>query len=120
MRHRDHLPRSHCNQTQPIISRDHLSFLRSLKLSLVYGDFFFVDAGARPRVSLTDQSEADMLDRQRTPSTVRRNFRKFIVHCHTPVREFDIRPNRIDIYTGACATGKLTLLTIQGDSIMVR
>ena len=40
MRHRDRLPRSHCNQTQPIISRDHLSFLRSLKPSVVYGDFF--------------------------------------------------------------------------------
>ena len=61
-----------------------------------------------------------MLDRQRIPSTVRRSFRKLIVHCHTPVRELDIRPNRINIYTGACATGKLTSLTIPGDSIMVR
>jgi serine/threonine protein phosphatase 1 len=34
------------------------------------------------------------------------------------VREPDIRRNRINIDTGAYATGNLTLLTIQGDSML--
>jgi serine/threonine protein phosphatase 1 len=31
----------------------------------------------------------------------------------------DIRPNRINIDTGAYATGKLTLLAIEGDGMLV-
>ena len=46
------------------------------------------------------------------------DFGKFIVHGHTPVREPDIRPNRINIDTGAYATGNLTLLTIHGSSML--
>ena len=46
------------------------------------------------------------------------HFGKYIVHGHTPVREPDIRFNRANIDTGAYATGNLTLMTIQGDSML--
>ena len=101
-----------------VISRDHLSFLRGLKPSFVCGDFFFVHAGVRPDVPLKEQSEADMLWIRDEFLDSEENFGKFIVHGHTPVREPDIRPNRINIDTGAYATGKLTLLTIQGDTML--
>jgi serine/threonine protein phosphatase 1 len=102
-----------------VISRDHLNFLRGLKPSFVCGDFFFVHAGVRPGVPLTEQNEADMLWIRNEFLESGENFGKFIVHGHTPVREPDIRPNRINIDTGAYATGNLTLLTIQGSSMVV-
>ncbi len=40
-------------------------------------------------------------------------FGKFVVHGHTPVREPEIRSNRINIDTGAYATGRLTCLVIE-------
>ena len=45
------------------------------------------------------------------------DFGKFVVHGHTPVQAPDIRTNRINIDTGAFATGRLTLLTIQADQM---
>ncbi len=42
---------------------------------------------------------------------------KVVIHGHTPVMEPDVRRNRIDIDTGAYATGRLTCLRLQGDEI---
>jgi serine/threonine protein phosphatase 1 len=41
-----------------------------------------------------------------------------VVHGHTPVAEPDVRSNRINIDTGAYATGLLTCLTIEGDQLV--
>jgi serine/threonine protein phosphatase 1 len=101
-----------------VISRDHLRFLRGLKPSFVCGDFFFVHAGVRPGIPLNEQQETDLLWIRNEFLDSDENFGKFIVHGHTPVREPDIRPNRINIDTGAYATGNLTLLTIQGSSML--
>jgi len=45
------------------------------------------------------------------------DFCKVVVHGHTPVMEPDIRPNRINIDTGAYATGKLTCLVLEGEQV---
>jgi serine/threonine protein phosphatase 1 len=42
---------------------------------------------------------------------------RFIVHSHTPVLEPEIRSNRINIDTGAYATGRLTCLILEGDQM---
>ena len=42
------------------------------------------------------------------------DFGKIVVHGHTPAREPDIRSNRINIDTGAYATGRLTCLVLEG------
>jgi serine/threonine protein phosphatase 1 len=39
------------------------------------------------------------------------------VHGHTPAREPDIRHNRINIDTGAYATGRLTCLVLEADQM---
>ena len=101
-----------------VIPETHLRFLKSLKPSFVCGDFFFVHAGVRPGVPLREQQETDLLWIRDEFLDSEMDFGKFIVHGHTPVREPDIRPNRINIDTGAYATGKLTLLTIQGNSML--
>jgi serine/threonine protein phosphatase 1 len=101
-----------------VMPGDHLTFLQSLEPSFVCGDFFFVHAGVRPGIPLTEQRESDLLWIRNEFLDSKENFGKFIVHGHTPVKEPDIRPNRINIDTGAYATGNLTLLTIEGSSML--
>jgi serine/threonine protein phosphatase 1 len=96
----------------------HLAFLKNLKYSFSCGDFYFVHAGVRPGVPLDQQNEADLLWIRNEFLDSTEDFGKYIVHGHTPVKEPDIRPNRINIDTGAYATGSLTLLTIQGTRLL--
>jgi len=96
----------------------HLRFLQSLKLTFVCGDFLFVHAGVRFGIPLREQQETDLLWIRNEFLDSDERFEKFVVHGHTPVREPDQRSNRINIDTGAYATGNLTLLTIQGSSML--
>ena len=100
------------------IPERHLTFLQNLKTSFVCGDFFFVHAGVRPGIPLEEQHERDLLWIRDEFLDSKANFGKFIVHGHTPVKNPERRPNRMNIDTGAYATGKLTLLTIQGNSML--
>jgi serine/threonine protein phosphatase 1 len=95
-----------------------LYFLRSLRARFVCGDFFFVHAGVKPGVALARQQEQDMLWIREEFLESNQNFGKYIVHGHTPVQQPDIRRNRVNIDTGAYATGNLTLLTLQDDSML--
>ncbi|MCK1625442.1 serine/threonine protein phosphatase [Bradyrhizobium sp. 160] len=97
---------------------EHLSFLQQLPSSFTCGDFFFVHAGVKPGVALDRQKDEDLLWIREEFLNCEDRFGKYIVHGHTPVGAPDIRPNRINIDTGAYATGNLTLLTIQGDSLL--
>jgi len=97
---------------------EHLAFLQQLPSSFTCGDFFFVHAGVKPGVPLERQKDEDLLWIREEFLNSEDRFGKYIVHGHTPVSVPDIRPNRINIDTGAYATGNLTLLTIQGDSLM--
>ncbi|WP_339028239.1 metallophosphoesterase family protein [Bradyrhizobium symbiodeficiens] len=96
----------------------HLQFLRGLKPSFTCGDFYFVHAGVRPGIPLREQQETDLLWIRDEFLESKENFGKFVVHGHTPVEAPDIRHNRINIDTGAYATGNLTLLSIQGSSML--
>jgi serine/threonine protein phosphatase 1 len=100
------------------VPAEHLDFLRRLETSFTCGDFFFVHAGVKPGIPLARQHEQDLLWIRDEFLNSEERFEKYIVHGHTPVNAPDIRPNRINIDTGAYATGNLTLLTIQGDSLM--
>jgi serine/threonine protein phosphatase 1 len=86
-----------------------------LRPSFSCGDFFFSHAGVRPGVSLRRQREEDLLWIRDEFLESERDFEKFVVQGHTPVPNPDIRSNRINIDTGAYATGVLTLLIIEGE-----
>jgi len=101
-----------------VMPNAHLRFLDGLQPTFVCGDFFFVHAGVRPGIPLKEQQEADLLWIRSEFLDSDEDFGKFIVHGHTPVRVPDIRPNRNNIDTGAYATGNLTLLTIEGSSML--
>lgn len=95
----------------------HSQFLAELKLCFTCGDFFFVHAGVRPGTPLGRQREDDLLWIRDDFLLHEAPFEKIIVHGHTPVREPDVRQNRINIDTGAYATGRLTCLRLEGDKI---
>jgi serine/threonine protein phosphatase 1 len=99
------------------LPESHTKFFSDLKTSFCCGDFFFVHAGVRPGVALDRQLEDDMLWIREDFLLDERDFGKMVVHGHTPVRDPDFRNNRINIDTGAFATGRLTCLIIEGEEI---
>jgi serine/threonine protein phosphatase 1 len=101
------------------VPSEHVRFLASLQSSFLCGDFLFVHAGIRPGIPLDAQSEDDLLWIRSEFLDSTADFGKFIVHGHTPVDRPDVRSNRINIDTGAYATGNLTLLTIEEDRLLV-
>jgi len=92
----------------------HLRFFRDLQNSFSCGDFFFCHAGVRPSVELSQQKESDLLWIRRDFLDSPFDFGKIVVHGHTPTTRIDVRPNRINIDTGAYATDRLTCLVIDG------
>jgi serine/threonine protein phosphatase 1 len=97
----------------------HRGFLGSLQPSFTCGDYFFAHAGVRPGTPLKDQVEDDLLWIRGEFLLHEGDFGKRIVHGHTPVMAPDIRPNRINIDTGAYATGRLTCLVIEGETVEI-
>jgi len=102
-----------------VLPWEHRALLEALPVSFSSGDFFFAHAGIRPGVPLAAQQEQDLLWIRDDFLLCEDDFGKVVVHGHTPVREPEIRPNRINIDTGAYATGRLTCLRIEGHSVAV-
>jgi serine/threonine protein phosphatase 1 len=82
---------------------EHRRLLEGLKPSYACGDYFFCHAGVRPGVALEKQREEDLLWIRDEFLNSEADFGKFIIHGHTPVREPDLRANRLNIDTGAYA-----------------
>jgi serine/threonine protein phosphatase 1 len=97
------------------LPESHRRFLGGLKSSFTCGYFFFVHAGVRPGIPLKKQRDEDLLWIREDFLLCEEDLSKIVVHGHTPVLQPDIRPNRINIDTGAFATGKLTCLTLEDD-----
>jgi serine/threonine protein phosphatase 1 len=95
----------------------HYKFLHSLLLSFTCGDFFFAHAGVRPGVQLSQQTQQDLLWIREDFLWHEEDFGKVIVHGHTPTKDPEIRSNRINIDTGAYATGRLTCLVLEQDEM---
>jgi serine/threonine protein phosphatase 1 len=100
------------------IPKRHLQFLESLRLSFNSGSFLFAHAGIRPGVPIRKQMEEDLLWIREEFLFYEQPFEKYVVHGHTPVSAPDIRSNRINIDTGAFATGRLTCVAIEGSMIV--
>ncbi|MEK1891158.1 MAG: serine/threonine protein phosphatase, partial [Phyllobacterium sp.] len=93
----------------------HRQFLSGLARSVVFGDFYFCHAGVRPGVALDLQDPDDLIwirgEFLNNPTL----YPKVIVHGHTPVSDVDIQSNRVNLDTGAFASGRLSGLMIEGD-----
>lgn len=95
----------------------HLRFFNGLRGMFSCGSFFFAHAGIRPGLSLAKQNERDLLWIRDEFLSSTEDHGKIIVHGHTPVDKPDVRSNRINIDTGAFATGSLTCLVIDQDRL---
>ena len=102
-------------ELERVLPQSHRDFLAGLKTHFECGDYFFVHAGVRPTIALHLQSENDLLWIRDDFLKYEKPFGKIIVHGHTPVPAPDIRSNRINIDTGAYATGILTCLMLETD-----
>lgn len=96
------------------VPADHVDFLLQLGLSASFGDFFLCHAGVRPGVPLDRQAPADLIwirdEFLRWPGL----HEKVVVHGHTPTARPELRPNRVNVDTGAFRTGLLTALVLEG------
>ena len=99
--------------------QSHFGFFGDLRDSFACGDFFFVHAGVKPNVALSRQKQNDLLWIRDEFLSSARDFGKVIIHGHTPASEIQVMPNRINIDTGAFATGRLTCLVLEGESLSV-
>ncbi len=95
----------------------HADFFTALSPSFSCGDFFFAHAGVKPGRPLDQQSEDDLLWIRQEFLDHEGDFGKLVVHGHTPVKSVDNRGNRINIDTGAYATGCLSALAIDGATV---
>lgn len=89
---------------------EHLAWLRSLPLETSDHHRIFVHAGIRPSISLSSQSAEDLLWIREPFLSSEEDHGILVVHGHTPTRtqKPDLRPNRVNIDTGACFGGPLT------------
>jgi serine/threonine protein phosphatase 1 len=95
------------------LPEDHSAFFGRLKLSLTIGRYFFCHAGVRPGVALEKQRAEDLLWIRDEFLSSKAQFGKIVVHGHTPTQAPEVLANRINIDTGAFATGRLTCLVIE-------
>lgn len=94
--------------------RAHVDLLASLVPAHAIGDYFFCHAGIRPGVPLSQQTEQDLLWIRGSFVDAPGPFEKVIVHGHTPIEDVRLDGDRINIDTGAYATGRLTCLILEG------
>jgi serine/threonine protein phosphatase 1 len=98
----------------------HLRLLQSLELMLQVGDYAFVHAGVRPRVSLAGQDEQDLLWIRKPFLEATAKFEKVIVHGHTWIGDRpQVFEHRIGVDTGAFATGALTAIRLEDGQVSV-
>ncbi len=81
----------------------HIDWIRSLSLSHDDGQRFFVHAGVHPDRPLDQQRSRDLLGIREPFLSSCKDFGRFIVHGHTPVKSGrpDLHPNRLNLDTGA-------------------
>jgi serine/threonine protein phosphatase 1 len=100
------------------LPREHVDWMRALRLSHDDGRRFFVHAGVDPARPLDAQVERDLLWIREPFLSHGRDYGRLIVHGHTPVADGipDLRSNRLDLDTGAGYGGPLTAAVFADDA----
>lgn len=91
----------------------HLDFLRATVFNFELGDYYFCHAGVQPGVALEMQSAQDLIWIRDGFLQSARPHGKIIVHGHTPCEAPEVLGNRINLDTGAYASGLLTCLRLE-------
>ncbi len=90
------------------------AFLEGLPVAARLGDYFFCHAGIRPGVPLDRQDENDLIWIREEFLWDERDHGVVVVHGHTPKNPREVRPNRINVDTGAVFGGPLTCVVLDG------
>lgn len=91
----------------------HHAFFESLLYSARIGDYFFCHAGVKPNIDLNRQDPFDLTWIREGFLDSAVDFGAVVVHGHTPAQRPEIRPNRINIDTGAVLGGGLTCVVLE-------
>lgn len=91
-------------------------FLDELETSLSIGGYFFAHAGARPGVTLENQSERDLMWVRGSFLNSPERFDRVVVHGHTPASAVHMDDRRIGLDTGAYASGVLSAVRLEGEA----
>jgi len=110
-------PESPRESWRELVPASHLDFLERLSLQHQEGGYLFVHAGIRPGVPLEQQSREDMLRIRQPFLYTERDLGAVVVHGHTPVKDPQVRHNRIAIDTGAVFGGLMTCVVLEGETI---
>lgn len=92
------------------VPADHVAWLRALKFFHDDGRRFYVHAGIDPRKPLDAQDPFDLIWIREPFLSDTRDYGRLVVHGHTPVKsgQPDLRPNRLNLDTGAVYGRALT------------
>jgi len=105
------------DQLQRNLPPAHRAFLERLKLHHTEGDYLFVHAGLKPRVPLEAQRERDLLWIRDDFLDSTLDHGRTVVHGHSISWEPEVKDNRINVDTGAFASGVLTCLVLDGPEV---
>lgn len=89
-----------------------VEWLSKLHLTYQFDDIICVHAGLLPEVSISEQTEKDMLWIRKRFLQSNYDFGLGVVHGHTPEDAPVVKPNRICLDTGAGMGGELTALVV--------
>jgi len=98
-----------------LVPPEHRDFLAGFEQLVEVGDYVFAHAGVRPGVPLHGQRGEDLRWIREPFLRHRGALEKVVVHGHTIGEEAEFHPHRIGIDTGAYATGRLTVLALEGE-----
>ena len=94
------------------VGQERLKWLQDLPLYHQTDDYLFVHAGILPGKRIEKQKEQDLLWIRHRFLDSDRDHGWRVIHGHTPMRNPDVRANRIGIDTGAFVTGRLTAVVL--------
>ncbi|WP_417679889.1 metallophosphoesterase family protein [Roseibium sp.] len=98
---------------QSHIPEEHVNYLKQLPCMIQSTKYIFVHAGLKPGVPIAKQAENDILTIKADFLNDTTDYGFIVVHGHTPVEKPDIRPNRINVDTGAYAIGCLSAVRLE-------
>jgi len=103
------------------VPSQHVDFLRTAPSLLSVPGYTFVHGGIRPGIPLAQQVDQDLLWLRPDLDSARAARADFVtVHGHTPIRNVELNAGRINIDTGAYATGILSCVRIDRDNTVTK
>jgi serine/threonine protein phosphatase 1 len=94
--------------------QEHRRFIEDTRLWTEYGGYFFCHAGVRRSRPLHLQEPHDLMNIREGFLDCEQSFGKVVVHGHTPQRDVEDLPNRINLDTQAFKSGVLTAVALEG------